>query len=128
MQLFDFVGQALNAIVTVDLHRSIPGTLKTALDHLFHEWAELPVVIITCGGRGGGKAGTHLREVCEGALHMRVVSQGELEVKIPKELIKGEERVSEEDKWLKAYEDKVDEVLERLLEVARAKEVEVREE
>lgn len=36
---------------------------KVVLDHLFHEWAGKPVMIMNYGGHGGGKEAAALREV-----------------------------------------------------------------
>ena len=46
--------------------------LKTALDHLFAEWAGKPAVIGSYGGHGGNKCAGQLRQVAE-ALKMRQV-------------------------------------------------------
>jgi NAD(P)H-dependent FMN reductase len=56
--------------VTPQYNWSIPASLKSALDYLFHEWAGKPAGIATYGGRGGGKAGGHLQSILTG-LRMR---------------------------------------------------------
>ncbi|KAK2601775.1 hypothetical protein QQS21_004659 [Conoideocrella luteorostrata] len=58
--------------VTPQYNWSIPASLKNALDYLFHEWNGKPVVIVTYGGRGGGKAADHLRQILTG-LRMRII-------------------------------------------------------
>ncbi|BCS17646.1 flavin-dependent quinone reductase [Aspergillus puulaauensis] len=58
--------------VTPQYNWSIPASLKNALDYLFYEWKGKPAGIVTYGGRGGGKAGDHLRGVLTG-LRMRAV-------------------------------------------------------
>ena len=58
--------------VTPQYNWSIPAALKNALDFLFHEWNGKPAAIVSYGGRGGGKAAAHLRDVLMG-LRMRVV-------------------------------------------------------
>ncbi|KAF7290970.1 FMN-red domain-containing protein [Mycena chlorophos] len=45
---------------------SIPATLKLALDAIFKEWSGKPVMVVTYGGRGGGLANEHLRQICKG--------------------------------------------------------------
>jgi NAD(P)H-dependent FMN reductase len=50
-----------------------PASLKNALDHLYHEWADKPAVIVSYGHRGGGKASDQLRQVLSG-MHMRAVA------------------------------------------------------
>lgn len=46
-----------------------PAALKNALDHLYHEWAGKPALIVSYGARGGVKAAAQLREVLTG-LHL----------------------------------------------------------
>jgi NAD(P)H-dependent FMN reductase len=52
-----------------------PASLKLALDALYHEWAAKPALVLSYGGRGGGKAAGQLRQVLDG-LHMRVCVKG----------------------------------------------------
>lgn len=52
---------------------SIPASLKTALDALFHEWRGKPAGIVSYAGRGGAQSGSHLRVVVE-TLGMRAAS------------------------------------------------------
>lgn len=61
--------------VTPQYNWSIPASLKNAVDYLFYEWKGKPAGIVTYGGRGGGKAGDHLRGILTG-LRMRTVSTG----------------------------------------------------
>lgn len=49
-----------------------PASIKNALDYLFHEWAGKPALVVSYGGRGGGKAATQLVEVCRG-MRMRII-------------------------------------------------------
>ncbi|KAK7028319.1 NAD(P)H-dependent FMN reductase [Favolaschia claudopus] len=52
-----------------------PAALKLALDALYHEWSGKPALVLSYGGRGGGKAASQLRQVLEG-LRMRVNTKG----------------------------------------------------
>jgi NAD(P)H-dependent FMN reductase len=52
--------------VTPQYNWSVPGVLKVALDHLFYEWVTKPIVIVSYGGRGGGKAALALQEIWKG--------------------------------------------------------------
>ncbi|KAF7348129.1 NAD(P)H-dependent FMN reductase [Mycena sanguinolenta] len=52
-----------------------PASLKLALDALYHEWSGKPVLLVSYGGHGGGKAAGQLRQVLQG-LHMRVCTRG----------------------------------------------------
>ena len=59
-------------IVTPQYNWGYPAVLKNALDHLYKEWAEKPVMIVSYGGHGGNKCAAQLRQIAE-ALHMRPV-------------------------------------------------------
>jgi len=60
-------------IVTPQYNWGYPAPLKNALDHLYNEWSNKPLAIVTYGGHGGGKCGTQLRQIAEG-LKMRLVT------------------------------------------------------
>lgn len=72
-------------IITPQYNWGYPGDLKTALDHLYHEWKGKPVLVITYGGHGGGKCAQQLKQVLEG-LHMKVVEEN-VEITLPREVI-----------------------------------------
>jgi NAD(P)H-dependent FMN reductase len=60
--------------VTCEYNHAIPGVLKNALDHLYAEWTNKAVGLVSYGGLGGGvRAVEQLRLVC-GALGMADVS------------------------------------------------------
>jgi len=59
-------------IVSPQYNWGYPAALKNALDHLYKEWNEKPLVIVTYGGHGGGKCADQLRQVAEG-LKMRPI-------------------------------------------------------
>jgi NAD(P)H-dependent FMN reductase len=59
-------------IVSPQYNWGYPAVLKNALDHLYKEWSGKPLVIVTYGGRGGGKCAEQLRQVAAG-LNMRPV-------------------------------------------------------
>lgn len=52
--------------VTPQYNWSIPASLKNAIDYLYHEWAGKPGMIVSYGGRGGGRAAGHLAQVLMG--------------------------------------------------------------
>jgi len=66
-------GAAAIVIVTPQYNWGYPAPLKNALDHLYREWKNKPLVIISYGGHGGGKCAAQLLQVA-GALHMRPVA------------------------------------------------------
>lgn len=50
--------------VTAEYNYGIPGSLKNALDYLFHEWAYKPAGIVSYGGASGGtRAAQMLKEI-----------------------------------------------------------------
>lgn len=50
-------------ILTPQYNWGYPGDLKNVLDHLYFEWRNKPVMVVTYGGHGGGKCGDQLRQV-----------------------------------------------------------------
>lgn len=50
--------------VTAEYNRSIPATLKNAIDHLFNEWGGKPAAIVSYGYiDAGGSATKHLTDI-----------------------------------------------------------------
>jgi NAD(P)H-dependent FMN reductase len=58
--------------VTPQFNWGYPAVLKNAIDHLYHEWRNKPVMIVTYGGHGGGRCAKQLRQVAV-RLRMRIV-------------------------------------------------------
>jgi NAD(P)H-dependent FMN reductase len=111
-------------ILSPQYNWSFPGELKNALDQLYFEWKDLPTVVVTYGSHGGEKAGVHLKQVLESSLHVKLISQGELEYTLPKEMIQSDKRVTDgedEKAFLDEYQDKTEEVLKTLLKAAQDK-------
>jgi NAD(P)H-dependent FMN reductase len=61
-------------IVTPEYNHSISGVLKNALDHLYAEWNNKAVGIVSHGGADGARAADHLRQMA-GELQMADVRQ-----------------------------------------------------
>ncbi len=74
-------------IVTPQYNWGYPASLKNAIDHLYKEWNDKPLMIVSYGGQGGTKAALQLRLVAE-SLKMRVVAV-EPALTLPKETIGG---------------------------------------
>jgi NAD(P)H-dependent FMN reductase len=49
--------------VTAEYNRSIPGSLKNALDQAYVEWNRKPFGIVSYGSVGGTRAAEHLRTI-----------------------------------------------------------------
>jgi NAD(P)H-dependent FMN reductase len=60
-------------LVTPQYNWGYPAALKNALDHLYAEWAEKPVMLVTYGGHGGERCAEQLEQVCQG-LHMQPIA------------------------------------------------------
>ena len=120
---FSHIIQTLDAlvIVTPQYNWSIPGELKNAIDHLFHEWADLPIATVTYGGRGGDKVSEALRMIIHG-IRAKEVSVGKVMVVLPREShIVGPERLSADAELLKQYDAVLSEELGKLVAAAREK-------
>ena len=102
-------------IVSPQYNWGVPGELKNAIDHLFHEWCGKPAVVVTYGGHGGGKCGDALRIVLQGALKMAVVEH-KVEISLPRDYITGARRVGDgqDDTFLEQYESAVTDAVHEL--------------
>lgn len=49
--------------VTSEYNRSIPGSLKNALDQAYVEWIRKPAAVVAYGSVGGSRAAEHLRTI-----------------------------------------------------------------
>ncbi|KAA8649282.1 hypothetical protein EYZ11_007956 [Aspergillus tanneri] len=52
--------------ITPQYNWGYPASIKNALDYLYHEWKGKPALIVSYGGRGGGKAAAQLGQVLQG--------------------------------------------------------------
>jgi NAD(P)H-dependent FMN reductase len=49
--------------VTAEYNRSVPASLKNALDQAYKEWVRKPAAIVAYGSTGGARAAEHLRTI-----------------------------------------------------------------
>jgi NAD(P)H-dependent FMN reductase len=49
--------------VTAEYNRSVPGSLKNALDQAYKEWVRKPAAVVGYGATGGTRAAEHLRTI-----------------------------------------------------------------
>lgn len=106
-------------IITPQHNWGYPGELKTALDHLYHEWRGKPVFIVTYGGHGGEKCNAQLRQVL-GGLKMKIVEQNVC-ITLPEDYIRSVQRIdrqegSEEgdsDEFLRDYAEPLSTAIEQ---------------
>jgi NAD(P)H-dependent FMN reductase len=59
-------GAAGVVLVSPQYNWGYPAALKNAIDHLYREWRDKPVLIVTYGTHGGGRCAGQLREVLGG--------------------------------------------------------------
>jgi len=110
-------------IVTPQYNWGIPGDLKNAIDHLYREWQGKPVLLVTYGGHGGSRCAAQLKEILGGGLKMHVLEHC-VEVTLPSEYIRGDQRVSLDEPtpdFLKAYEPAIQEAAEEMKQFFAAK-------
>jgi NAD(P)H-dependent FMN reductase len=61
-------------IVTPEYNAGYPSSLKNALDYLYKEWNEKPVVIVSYGYHGGSRCAAQLKQILENGLKMKVIN------------------------------------------------------
>lgn len=106
-------------IVTPQYNWSIPGELKNTIDHLFHEWASLPIGVVTYGGRGGNQCAEALKVIIK-AIRAEEISVGKMMIRLPRDThIEGDQRIKAQDEMLKEYDDVVKEELFKVVEAAQ---------
>lgn len=109
-----------NALVVLapEYNGSYPGELKNTLDHLYWEWRNKPVAVVTYGGGGGTRCAGLLRSLLGSSLKMRVAEKG-VAIKLPRSHSGGQERVPTDGRppdWLEEYRPQV---LEAVAELQR---------
>ena len=82
-------------LVTPEYNHSTSAVLKNALDHLYVEWNNKSVGLVSYGGTGGVRAAEHLRLVC-GAMQMADVCQ-QVAVPMATEFVDGYTRFTPSD-------------------------------
>ncbi|KAG8627923.1 hypothetical protein KVT40_003796 [Elsinoe batatas] len=101
-------------IVSPQYNWSIPAPLKNAIDHLYHEWTDKPVALVTLGGHGGTKACEALRTVLAGGLHARLLDT-DVNIKLPRAYITGPDRLKGNEPLLDVYQDTFEQIFDDLI-------------
>ncbi|KAF2220659.1 NADPH-dependent FMN reductase-domain-containing protein [Elsinoe ampelina] len=101
-------------IVSPQYNWSIPAPLKNAIDHLYHEWTNKPVALITLGGHGGTKACEALRIVLAGGLHARLLDT-DVNIKLPRAYITGPDRLKGDEALFDEYRGPFDQIFDDLI-------------
>ncbi|KAI0361535.1 flavoprotein [Trametes cingulata] len=103
-------------VLTPEYNGSYPGELKNTLDHLYWEWRNKPVAIITYGGGGGTRCAALLKTLLGGSLKMRVVEKA-IAIKLPRTHSGGTEKVPTDGsapEWLEVYRPDILEAVEEM--------------
>ncbi|KAH8820084.1 flavoprotein-like protein [Xylogone sp. PMI_703] len=105
--------------LTPQYNWSFPASIKVAIDHIYHEWKEKPALIVSYGGRGGGKAAAHLREVCKGLKMDPWEGQVELPLVVEGKMLGVDENGNIDKRLAKAWEQagRLNEVVEKRTEM-----------
>lgn len=97
------------AVVSPEYNGGYPGELKNSIDHLYSEWTNKPVLLLTYGGGGGTRAAAQLETVLT-AVKLQLL-ENPVSMKLPREFISGESRVQPNDdnfpQFLSEYEGPV---------------------
>jgi len=97
--------------LTPQYNWSIPAVLKNCIDFLYHEWKGKPVLVVSYGSRGGGKAAVALKEVCRG-VRMDVMDQS---IALTLDIVEGGlKRAAREGALEKGFVDAWEEELNKL--------------
>ncbi|KAI0669825.1 flavoprotein [Trametes maxima] len=103
-------------ILSPEYNGSYPGELKNTFDHLYWEWRNKPVVIVTYGGGGGTRVAGLLKTLLGGSFKMRITERG-VPIKLPRSHSGGSEKVPIDGKapeWLEEYRPQVLAAVEEL--------------
>ncbi|KAI8990505.1 flavoprotein [Trametes punicea] len=103
-------------VLSSEYNGSYPGELKNTFDHLYWEWREKPVMLVTYGSKGGVRCSASLRSLLEGPFKMRVGKRS-VALKLPKSYTSGPDKVPTEGpapEWLNLYRPEVLEAVDEL--------------
>ncbi|KAI0094841.1 flavoprotein-like protein [Irpex rosettiformis] len=103
------------AVVSPEYNGGYPGELKNSLDHLYHEWANKPVILLTYGSGGGLRVSDQLKTILT-SLKLEVLDP--VAVRVPRTFIAGPDRVStnstETPEFLNEFEPQVTKAVQDL--------------
>lgn len=100
--------------LTPEYNRSIPASLKNAIDYLSAEWHEKPAIIVSYGFIDGGKsANTHLQDILS---WLKVDhDQKQITIHIAMDMLDKSGQIGNANQALAQYEDSLSEALQKLV-------------
>lgn len=101
--------------LTPEYNAGYPASLKNAIDYLYHEWQNKPLMIISYGISGGTTASAHLRQVAE-RLKMKVTTTSPAFV-IDKDMSDDNGQIKDITNTFRPYEAKLQEATEQLFSI-----------
>jgi NAD(P)H-dependent FMN reductase len=104
-------------IVTPQYNWGYPAALKNAIDHLYEEWRDKPVLVVTYGGHGGARCSAQLREVV-GGMHARLASARPA-LKLSQAQIEADDGAVDPDRDFASERSAVEAALQELVALAR---------
>ncbi len=96
-----------------------PGSLKDALDHLYHEWKGKPALVVTYASRGGGRATTQFQQILENLKF--TVAERSVKITLPGEFVWGESRVTSSTDFLSQYRVPVEQATEDFVKLIHSR-------
>lgn len=104
-------------ILTPQYNWSFPGPLKNALDQLYHEWHNKSILLVTYGGHGGNKCSEQLKQVLEGGLKAKLITDPVM-ITLPSDFIRGDQRADaangDQKAFREQYQAKLDQAIRAL--------------
>jgi NAD(P)H-dependent FMN reductase len=103
--------------LTPEYNAGYPASLKNAIDYLFHEWQNKPLMIVSYGVGGGITASAQLRQVAE-RLKMRLTATSPAFV-IGKDMSDDKGQIMDINNVFTSYEESLAEASEQLLSIIK---------
>lgn len=100
--------------LTAEYNRSIPSSLKNALDYLVAEWKEKPAVIVSYGYIDGGQSATrHLRDIFDW-LKIRTI-EPTIALQLSQETVDENGQIKDSESSFAGYVDDLDRAVSELV-------------
>lgn len=105
-------------IITPEYNRSMPASLKNALDYLWEEWHNLPTAIISYGHiDGGARAAMHLKDTL-GWLKVNRI-ENELNIPLTVEMLNEKGQLKDHHQAFKTHAKELEVLVSELLDASK---------